>query len=176
MEGQRAMTTSLDGIAKKAASDTALSDPSVVPVDSGKDLWIYVDTLTLHGTIAIPGGDIKIIARKLKVPSGESATLDITPVPPTITVDTTLRDPAPSAPGASGAKGKPGEHGADNDGQILLVAEQVQLEELNHPGFAKASDGTYVKEVKFYPKDLITLQEACDIAKRMAGRWLPPKK
>ena len=41
---------------------TLSGDISAHIVDSGKDLCIYADTITIYGKISIPGGNIKIIA------------------------------------------------------------------------------------------------------------------
>lgn len=52
-----------------------------VNVNSGQDLCIYADTLTIYGNISIPGGNLKIIARKLILGAGAKVRLDITPNP-----------------------------------------------------------------------------------------------
>ena len=51
-------------------------------IGSDMDLELYADTVTLSGTISVPGGNVKIVARRLIV-MGDQPGIDITPAAPT---------------------------------------------------------------------------------------------
>lgn len=55
------------------------SFPEAIVVDPKEDLCIYADSITFYGKIKIPGGNIKIVARKIIL--GEDVELDIMPDP-----------------------------------------------------------------------------------------------
>ena len=65
------------------------------------DLELYADTVTLTGAISVPGGNVKIVARKLIV-MGDQPGVDITPLAPTLTGVTTTQ-PAAGTHGHAGA-------------------------------------------------------------------------
>lgn len=131
---------------------TAAANPvkGAIPIDSDKDLLIFAYALTIYGTISVPGGDIQIAARTVKVPAQEAA-LDITPtppIPPGQTDPVTLARPASggfetniavvmtapyplqvqslsAATGAHGAAGGGGDPGNDNKGTLRLMFERA---------------------------------------------------
>lgn len=129
--------STLDNLAICAADDPV---EGALPIAPDKDLVIYAWALTVHGTVAVPGGNIHITARTLNAP--DLAKLDISIPPPVAADDVTRPTPAsggtvavagpvsaypttlpmPPAPaGAPGAQGASGAPGTDNQGVLRLM-------------------------------------------------------
>ena len=70
-------------------------------IGSDMDLELYADTVTLQGAIVVPGGNVKIVARRLIV-AGATPSIDITPADPPLT-GITRRQAAAGTHGPAGA-------------------------------------------------------------------------
>jgi len=70
-------------------------------IGSDMDLELYADTVTLSGAISVPGGNVKIVARRLIV-MGDQPGIDITPAAPALT-GLTRTQPAAGSHGHAGA-------------------------------------------------------------------------
>ncbi len=118
------------GVARVECVALNLTLGPALPLGAAQEIVLFVDELTIAGTVTLQGRNLSVFARKITAAPG--ATIDVSGAAATPVYPRTAADGA--FPGARGHDGQPGNRGGDAGRVILLAGEMAGRLAINARG------------------------------------------